>query len=134
MEFLLIFLLAVVGVFLFYKIMFSEHPSLTQIGSETSTSPVANNITVVNKASGTVTDHSLDFAKDEKVNSQDFVELVKNTRTRVKKEIDQDKDVKITAKDAKVTSKKGTEKVETTLTKVEEVKKKRPGRKPKSQT
>ncbi len=60
---------------------------------------------------------SLDVNNDGKVNIKDAVEVVKKTRTRVKKVLDQNGDGKVTVKDAKVAAKKVKEKTKAAIAK-----------------
>lgn len=106
MELLLILLLASVGIFVLYKMMFKNESTSAQIGLATSTAPVVENAPVINKASAAVSDNPLDINQDGKVDIKDAVAVVKKTRARVKKAVDQDGDGKVTIKDAKVIASK----------------------------
>ena len=117
MEFLVILGLAVVGVFVIYKMMFKDEPLNTTSSLLTTSQPGAEtSLPVINK-NGSVSDNALDVNKDGKVDVKDAVEVVKKTRTRVKKSLDQDGDGKVTAKDVKaaVTKVKAKVKPKTTV-------------------
>lgn len=111
MELMFILLLVAVGIFVVYKMMFNDQPTSAQVGVATTTAPVIENTPVINKASAVVSDNPLDINQDGKVNLQDAVEVVKKTRTRIKKAVDKDGDGKVTAKDVKIAATKAKTKV-----------------------
>jgi len=104
MELLIVLVLAAGGVYLLFKMMFKEDHLNSPRPS------VPDTTTVINNKSGEVASNPLDVNKDGHVDVKDAVEVVKKTRTRVKKVLDQDGDGKVTVKDAEVVASKATAK------------------------
>jgi hypothetical protein len=106
MELIILLIVAAVGIFFLYRIMFKDKPSSSAVALSTSTAPVEEaSAPLVNK-SGAVVDNPLDVNQDGKVDMKDAVEAVKKTRARAKKALDQDGDGKLTSKDVKVAASK----------------------------
>lgn len=115
MELLILLLLvALGGYFLFKLIGQASVPTYSTSTpaqlTETSSQPL------VNKADASVTENPLDVNHDGKVDLKDVVEVVKKTRSRVKKTTDQPKDSKTTTKEVKVTASKAKPKNKTVVT------------------
>lgn len=105
MELFIVLLVVAIGIAIVYKMMFKDEPTYTTSTPTTTETKESETTAVINK-SGAVTDNVLDVNKDGKVDVKDAKEVVKRTRTRVKKALDQDGDGKVTTKDAKIAATK----------------------------
>lgn len=121
MELLLAIVLGAIALFLVYKAMNKENPDgrhpLDSLVKKSNDVPVVNNKTgdavetpawhtaPASDPQPVVLTDVLDVNKDGKVDLKDAVEVVKKTRTRVKKAADVDGDGKVTVKDAKAAAK-----------------------------
>ncbi|NBP02099.1 MAG: hypothetical protein EBU90_18605 [Proteobacteria bacterium] len=100
MEILLILLIAVLGGIWY---MITKEPNFTPVVKKDE--PAAEPEPVSQPT------NALDVNSDGKVDIKDAVEVVKKTRTRVKKAADQDGDGKLTTKDIKIAASKAKSKV-----------------------
>lgn len=111
MELLILLLLVALGGFFLFKIVVNANVPTYSTSTDTPSQPL------VNKVDASVTENSLDVNHDGKVDLKDAVEVVKKTRTRVKKVVDQTGDSKIITKDAKVAASKSKAKPKTAVAK-----------------
>lgn len=107
MDLLILFaglLVALLAVY-FYVSMGDKPKAELATKTETET---PNTTPIINAKSGDAVTAAnvLDFNKDGKVDVKDAVEVVKKTRTRIKKTLDKDGDGKVTLKDVKAATKK----------------------------